>query len=95
MMDGTASPVLIAALQRPAAQAWSRGAEMLGDRDESVAIVQWNAQDRLSDGRAALLRNLDGGWQAGVAAMAEAGLASVPPGIELYTNRFVAKVLPG
>ena len=66
----------------------------LGPMAQSVAIVQWQTQTWLADGRGALLRNLDGGWGAGVAEMAEAGLASVPPGVELYTNRFVAQALP-
>jgi hypothetical protein len=67
----------------------------LGPPAQSVAIMQWETQNWLADGRAVLLRNLDTGWRAGVTAMAEAGLASVPPNTELYTNRFVAQVLPG
>jgi hypothetical protein len=66
----------------------------LGPMAQSVAIVQWQVQTWLADGRGALLRNLDGGWRAGVGEMAEAGLATVPPGAELYTNRFVAQALP-
>jgi NitT/TauT family transport system substrate-binding protein len=66
----------------------------LGPMAQSVAIVQWDIQTWLADGRAALLRNLDPVWRAGVEAMAQAGLARVPPGTKLYTNRFVAQALP-
>jgi NitT/TauT family transport system substrate-binding protein len=67
----------------------------LGPLPQSVAIVQWQTQTWLADGRATLLRNLDAGWRTGVTAMAETGLASVPADTELYTNRFVTQVLPG
>jgi hypothetical protein len=60
---------------------------------QSVAIVQWQVETWLADGRAALLRNLEAGWRAGLAEMAEAGLATVPAGVELYTNRFVGQAL--
>jgi NitT/TauT family transport system substrate-binding protein len=65
----------------------------LGPMAQSVAIVQWQVETWLADGRAALLRNLEAGWHAGLAEMAEAGLATVPAGVELYTNRFVGQAL--
>ena len=66
----------------------------LGPIEQSVAIVQWETENWLADGRPELLRNQDSGWQAGMTAMADAGLANVSPDTELYTNRFVAEVLP-
>jgi NitT/TauT family transport system substrate-binding protein len=65
----------------------------LGPMAQSVAIVQWQVETWLAEGRAGLLRNLEAGWRAGLAEMAEAGLATVPAGAELYTNRFVGQAL--
>ena len=67
----------------------------LGPMAQAEAIVRWQTRTWLVDGRAALLRNLDAGWRAGLAEMADAGLATVPPGTKLYTNRFVAQALQG
>jgi NitT/TauT family transport system substrate-binding protein len=66
----------------------------LGPMAQSAAIVRWQTQTWLADGRAALLRNLDTGWRTGVAEMADAGLGTLPPDAEIYTNRFVAQALP-
>jgi NitT/TauT family transport system substrate-binding protein len=60
---------------------------------QSVGIMQWMAATWMAEGRAELLRNPEAGWRAGVAEMAAAGIASVKPGTELYTNRFVDQVL--
>jgi hypothetical protein len=66
----------------------------LGPMARTVAIVQWEIETWLAEGRRELLRNIDAGWRTGLAAMAEAGLGSVQPGTEVYTNRFIEQVLP-
>jgi NitT/TauT family transport system substrate-binding protein len=66
----------------------------LGPLARTVAVVQWEIQTWLAEGRPQLLRNIDAGWQTGMAAMADAGLGSVPPGTKVYTNRFIEQVLP-
>jgi hypothetical protein len=66
----------------------------IGSMPENVAAVQSIVRGWLAAGPAQLMRNIDADWQAGVTIMAEAGLATLPPGKTLYTNRFVDQVPP-
>lgn len=66
----------------------------LGPMAQAVATVQWEIQNWLAQGRTELLRNIDAGWRDGAADIARAGLGTVPPGTELYTNRFLGQALP-
>ena len=83
MMDGAASPASGPAIKRPAAHAWWRGTETSGGH---VGVA---GPAGIELGKAFLDRPLFETFAA------VARRQPTAPAADLYTNRFVAQVLPG